>query len=435
MDIAFHPITVGTVVGLLVLILLLIISGLMSGSESAYFSLSPADLKKLESKSHQRAQSFVLINLNESERLLATILIVDNLVNVGIVILSTYLTNSLIDFSNAPVAGFIFQVIVITFILLLFGEVMPKILATNRALKFALFMAYPLHLLVRLFRPLSSLLLSSTSRIGKRASTHNQISMDELSNALEITSDSIAEEKQILQGIVTFGSTIVSEIMKPRIDVVAVEYDTSFNHLKNVVVDSGYSRIPVYSETFDSIRGILYVKDLIPYIDREDDFHWQNLIRTPYFVPESKRINDLLSEFQLKRIHMAIVVDEYGGTCGIITLEDILEEIVGEISDESDDETPLYTVVDSSTYIFEGKILLNDFCKVIGCSDDVFDDVRGEAETLAGLILEITGQFPSRNDVVTCKQFEFTVDMVDSRRIKRVKVKVHDREDEQSNSI
>jgi len=259
--------------------------------------------------------------------------------------------------------------------------------------------------------------------------------MDELSNALEITSDSIAEEKQILQGIVTFGSTIVSEIMKPRIDVVAVEYDTSFNHLKNVVVDSGYSRIPVYSETFDSIRGILYVKDLIPYIDREDDFHWQNLIRTPYFVPESKRINDLLSEFQLKRIHMAIVVDEYGGTCGIITLEDILEEIVGEISDESDDETPLYTVVDSSTYIFEGKILLNDFCKVIGCSDDVFDDVRGEAETLAGLILEITGQFPSRNDVVTCKQFEFTVDMVDSRRIKRVKVKVHDREDEQSNSI
>jgi len=248
--------------------------------------------------------------------------------------------------------------------------------------------------------------------------------MDELGDAIELTADGLAEERQILEGIVSFTNTIVSEIMKPRLDVVALDFNTSYGKLKEVVIESGYSRIPIFNESFDDIKGILYVKDLIPHVDKDDAFRWQTLIRPPYFVPESKRINDLLAEFQHKHIHMAIVVDEYGGTSGIVTLEDILEEIVGEIADESDEEEKLYTKIDDHNYIFEAKVMLNDFCKIVGCNDDIFDDVRGEAETIAGLILENTGQIPKPNEVVKCKQFTFTVDAVDNRRIKRVKVNI-----------
>lgn len=421
-NVTVNPLNVDTVIGFLVLILLLILSGMMSGAESAYFSLSPADLKTLRDK--RRKNTFAKKNLEDPERLLATILIANNLVNVAIVMLSTYLTNRVFDFSQAPVIGFLFQVVIITFLLLLFGEIMPKILATNRSLRFSLLMAYPLYALTRLFWPLNSLLIKSTSRLSSKLSARKSISMDELSDALDITDDSFAEEKKILKGIVSFGTTVVSEIMKPRIDVVAVEFGISYNELKMVVIESGYSRIPVYRDNFDSIKGVLYVKDLIPFVNADSSFTWQNLIREPYFVPESKRINDLFAEFQQKHIHLAIVVDEYGGTSGIVTLEDILEEIVGEISDESDDERLLYTKMSDTRYIFEGKVLLNDFCKIMGLDDDYFDDIKGDADTLAGLILEITGQFPLLNEEVTCKDFRFTIDSVDSKRIRSILVDI-----------
>ena len=421
--VGYFPITFGIIVSLLILLLLLVCSALMSGTESAYFSLSPADIDAVERNTH-KSDKYVLKNIEDSEKLLATVLIGNNLVNVAIVILSSFITNSLIDFSKAPLAGFVFQVVIITFILLLFGEIMPKVLATNKSLKFSRFVAYPIYLMIKVLRPLNSLLISSTSRIGKRFTPKKNISMDELSDALDITTDGIAEEKKILHGIVNFGNIMVSEIMKPRIDVVAVEDDTPFEDLKKVVVDSGYSRIPVYHTSFDGVKGILYVKDLIPYIDRDNSFRWQNLIRAPYFVPESKKINALLAEFQVKQIHMAIVVDEYGGKSGIITLEDILEEIVGEISDESDEDIQLYTKIDSLNYIFEAKVQLNDFCKIVNCDDYIFDDVRGEAETLAGLILEITGHIPAKNEMVKCKNFNFTIDAVDNKRIKRIKVQI-----------
>ncbi len=421
--IGYFPITFGIIVSLLILLLLLVCSALMSGTESAYFSLSPTDIDAIERNTH-KSDKYVLKNIEDSEKLLATVLIGNNLVNVAIVILSSFITNSLIDFSKAPLAGFVFQVVIITFILLLFGEIMPKVLATNKSLKFSRFVAYPIYLMIKVLRPLNSLLISSTSRIGKRFTPKKNISMDELSDALDITTDGIAEEKKILHGIVNFGNIMVSEIMKPRIDVVAVEDDTLFEDLKKVVVDSGYSRIPVYHTSFDGVKGILYVKDLIPYIDRDNSFRWQNLIRAPYFVPESKKINALLAEFQVKQIHMAIVVDEYGGKSGIITLEDILEEIVGEISDESDEDIQLYTKIDSLNYIFEAKVQLNDFCKIVNCDDYIFDDVRGDAETLAGLILEITGHIPAKNEIVECKNFNFTIDAVDNKRIKRIKVQI-----------
>jgi len=421
--IGYFPITFGIIVSLLILLLLLVCSALMSGTESAYFSLSPTDIDAIERNTH-KSDKYVLKNIEDSEKLLATVLIGNNLVNVAIVILSSFITNSLIDFSKTPLAGFVFQVVIITFILLLFGEIMPKVLATNKSLKFSRFVAYPIYLMIKVLRPLNSLLISSTYRIGKRFAPKKNISMDELSDALDITTDGIAEEKKILHGIVNFGNIMVSEIMKPRIDVVAVEDDTPFEDLKKVVVDSGYSRIPVYHSSFDGVKGILYVKDLIPYIGRDNSFRWQNLIRAPYFVPESKKINALLAEFQVKQIHMAIVVDEYGGKSGIITLEDILEEIVGEISDESDEDIQLYTKIDSLNYMFEAKVQLNDFCKIVNCDDYIFDDVRGEAETLAGLILEITGHIPAKNEMVKCKNFNFTIDAVDYKRIKRIKVQI-----------
>ena len=413
--------TVGFYIGLLTLFLLLFLSGLFSGSEVAYFSLTPSDYKALE----DRAKSpKTLQNISHPEVLLATLLVSNNLVNVAIIILSTYLTISVFDFSQAPLLGFLFQTVIITFILLLFGEILPKIMASNQALRFAERVSSFISILILLFKPITKLLIRSSVGISRRMAPPQKISMDELGDAIELTADGLAEERQILEGIVSFTNTMVSEIMKPRLDVVALDYSTSYGKLKEVVIESGYSRIPIYNESFDDIKGILYVKDLIPHVDKDDTFRWQDLIRPPYFVPESKRINDLLAEFQRKRMHMAIVVDEYGGTNGIVTLEDILEEIVGEIADESDEDEKLYTKIDDRNYIFEAKVMLNDFCKIVGCDDDIFDDIRGEAETIAGLILENTGQIPKVNEVVKCKQFTFTVDAVDSRRIKRVKVNI-----------
>lgn len=421
-QVTFYAPTVGIIFGFFVLAFLLLLSSLVSGSESAFFSLGPSNLKQLE-VSGSKSDKIILELLEKPEQLLASILISNNFINVGIVILSTYLTNSLIDFTEAPVFGFIVQVVIITFILLLFGEIIPKILATNKAMSFSRLIAFPIYVVVKILRPFNYLLVSSTAQVRKFSPKKN-ISIDELSDALEITTGQHPEEKKILRGIVTFGYTEVREIMKPRLDVVALDVTAGFNKLKSVVVESGYSRIPIYENSFDEIKGVLYVKDLLPFIDEPDNFEWQKLLREPYFVPESKKINVLLSEFQANRIHLAVVVDEYGGTCGIVSLEDILEEIVGEISDESDDEVSLYTKIDDFNYLFEGKILLNDFAKVVSVDDSMFDNVRGESETLAGLILEIIGYLPSKNDVINHGMFKFTIDSVDNKRIKRVKVTI-----------
>ena len=410
------------------LAILLLLSSLVSGSESAFFSLGPKDIRYLE-ESQNKSCKKILELLEKPEQLLASVLVANNFINVGIVILSTYLTNSIVDFSASPVFGFVVQVVIITFILLLFGEIIPKILATSKALSFSRLMAGPLLIITKVFKPINYLLVSSTAQVSKRFSPRRNISIDELSDALEITSGQHPEEKKILRGIVTFGHTEVREIMKPRMDVVAVDISVGLNKVKSVVVESGYSRIPVYEQSFDEIRGVLYVKDLLPHIDEPETFAWQKLLREPYFIPESKKINVLLSEFQANRIHLAIVVDEYGGTCGIVSLEDILEEIVGEISDESDEEVSLYSKIDDSTYLFEGKILLNDFAKVVNVDDEIFDEVRGEAETLAGVILEIMGYLPNKNDTITHKFFRFTIDSVDNKRIRRVRVKILNQSD------
>lgn len=421
-QVSFYAPTIGIVLGFFVLAALLLLSSLVSGSESAFFSLGPSNLKQLEINSG-KSDKIILELLEKPEQLLASILISNNFINVGIVILSAYLTNSLINFTEALIFGFVVQVVLITFILLLFGEIIPKILATKKALSFARLMAYPIYIVVKILRPFNYLLVSSTAQVRKFSPRKN-ISIDELNDALEITTGQHPEEKKILKGIVTFGYTEVREIMKPRLDVVALDVSAGFNKLKSVVVESGYSRIPIYENSFDEIKGVLYVKDLLSFIDEPDTFEWQKLLREPYFVPESKKINVLLSEFQANRIHLAIVVDEYGGTCGIVSLEDILEEIVGEISDESDEEVSLYNKIDDFNYMFEGKILLNDLAKVINVDDSIFDKVRGEAETLAGLILEIIGHLPNKNDVINHGIFKFTIDSVDNKRIKRVKVTI-----------
>lgn len=422
-NIQFHPFDLNTSVALLIVILLLLSSALISGSEVAYFSLSANDKIKLKQKTgsnHDR----VLKNLSHPEKLLATILVANNFVNVGIIILTSYVSNNIISIGNSQIIEFIFQVVIITFFLLLFGEILPKIYASHTALTFAKFMAFPLFTLEKIFRPINAILISSTATVNKRLQKHRKnISMDEISQALELTSDhELSDEKEILEGIVKFGNKSVVEIMKPRVDVIAFEINTGFTEILKVIKDSGFSRIPVFHESFDNIRGILYVKDLLPHIHKSKSFKWQTLIRPPFYVPETKKINILLEEFQKNRVHLAIVVDEYGGTAGIVTLEDILEEIVGDISDEFDDDENYYSQISENTYLFDGKTLLVDFYKVLNVDDSVFSDVKGDADTLAGLILELNEVFPEVHDKINCKDFEFIMHAVDNRRIKQIKV-------------
>jgi len=415
------PFTTGTILGLSVVVILLFCSAMISGSEVAFFSLSPQHINGLKEKPSRKGQ-LVLKHLEKPERLLANILITNNFINVGIVIIAAFVTGTLFNFSETPVLGILIQVIVITFMLLLFGEIIPKVYANRFAPQFARKMAIPLSVLDRLFHPLIFILIKSTGLVNRRLARKRQnISMDDLSEALDLTTDVVQDEKEMLEGIVRFSNLEVSEIMKPRTDVTAVDIQTDLTTLFGIIIDSGYSRIPVYEETSDNLKGILYVKDLLPHINKKDPFDWQKLIREPFFVPETKKINDLLKEFQEKKIHLAIVVDEYGGTEGIVTMEDILEEVVGEITDESDEAEELYRRIDSRTTVFDGKTLLNDFYKVTELDDELFDDVKGDAETVAGLILELKGGFPRVNDIVHCKGVEFTVLVMDKRRIKEVK--------------
>jgi putative hemolysin len=412
------------ITGLVILIILLIGSALMSGSEVAYFSFRPEDIEKF--KSNKNKQSKIAIKLyNNPEKLLSTVLVANNTINIAIVLLAAYLSSRMFDFSSEPVIGFIINAVVITFLLLFFGEVMPKVYASRNHVAVALLMAYPLTVLEKIFQPVTAVLIYSSSFVKKRTGPRrSNISMDDLSNALELTSDDFNEDEKILKGIVNFGNTNVSAIMCPRIDVTAIDIKSGFDKIVPMIINSGFSRIPVYSVSFDTVKGILYAKDVLPYTNNPGSFKWQALLRPPYFVPETKKINDLLKEFQTKKIHMAVVIDEYGGTSGIITLEDILEEIVGEISDEGDEEHMLYRKLNERTYIFEGKILLNDFCKVLEIEEDLFEEVRGESETIAGLILELTGEISEKDQVINYKNFIFRIESADRRRIKEIRVEI-----------
>ena len=418
----FLPLSTGAIIGMVVVVILLFFSAMISGSEVAFFSLTPQDINSLKEGSSRNAKHvFMLLDL--PERLLANILITNNFINVGIVTISAFITNSILDFHDNQVLGFVIQVVVITLLLLLFGEILPKIYANRFAPGFALSMAVPLMILDRAFNPLIYILVRSTRIVKRRLAKKGQnISMEDISEALDLTTGVVKNEKEMLEGIVRFNNLEASEIMKPRTDVIAVDIQTDLEALTRIIIDSGFSRIPVYEETSDHLKGILYVKDLLPHINEGKNFPWQKLIREPFYVPETKKINDLLKEFQEKKIHLAIVVDEYGGTEGIVTMEDILEEVVGEITDESDEAAEVYRRIDARTTVFDGKTLLNDFYKVTELDDDLFDDVKGDAETIAGLILELKGGFPKVNDVLICKNIEFTVLGMDKRRIIEIKV-------------
>ena len=422
-NITFYTFTAGTAVSILVCLMLLVLSAMISGAEVAYFSLSPKDIDELKSQD-SKTSNLVLKHLSKPELLLATILIGNNFVNVGIVILTTFIVSSLVDFGGALTLQFIIETVGITALILLFGEITPKVYASHFAKKFASVMAYPLMIMMKLFKPLGVILVKSTNIVNKRLEKKQRsLSMDELSHAVELTSADIEEEKEILEGIVKFSNIKAEEIMTARVDVVDLDIKWDFKKVLHVINESGFSRLPVFEGTPDNIKGILYVKDLLLHIDKDASFRWQKLIREAYYIPETKKINDLLREFQMQKTHMAIVVDEYGGTSGIITLEDVIEEIVGEISDEMDVDEDTYRKMPDGTYIFEGKTLLNDFFKITDIEEDVFDEVRGDAETLAGLMLEIKGAMPEKNEVIEFGDFRFTILAADSRRVKKISFK------------
>jgi gliding motility-associated protein GldE len=416
------------VVGFLIIIILLIGSALVSASEVAFFSFRPEEIEKFKSERDTKSKAVLKLH-NNPEKLLSTILVANNTINIAIVLLAAFLSSKILDFSSEPLLGFIINVIVITFLLLFFGEVMPKVYASRNRIIIAQLMAFPLTLLEKVFKPVTFLLMFSSAFVKRRTGgRRSNISMDDLSDALELTSDEFNEDEKILKGIVNFGNINVSAIMCSRIDVTAIDIKSGFDIIVPVIISSGFSRIPVYSGSFDTVKGILYAKDVLPYTNNPASFKWQALLRPPYFVPETKKINDLLKEFQTKKMHMAVVIDEYGGTSGIVTLEDILEEIVGEITDERDDDQLLYRKLDEKTYIFEAKILLNDFCKVVDIEEDIFNDVRGESDTLAGLILELTGEIPQQDQIIRYGDFIFKIESADRRRIKEIRVEINTNE-------
>jgi len=398
---------------------------MISGSEVAFFSIDPT---KLKTEKNLSSISKIKKLLNKPNYLLATILISNNLLKVAIIVLSTYLTSILFECKKNILLILIIQLIIVTFLLLLIGEVMPKIYANQKKLSFVKKMSSPLILLNSLFRPLSQILVTSTSIIDKRFNTKGyKISIDNFSSELDfsVEKDTNEEEKRILRSIVEFGNIQVKEIMKSRVDVSALERNETFDNVKKLVISSGYSRIPVYKENFDAVVGILYIKDLLPFLNQKD-FEWNILIRTPFFVPEEKMIDELMREFQEKKIHLAIVVDEYGGTSGIVTLEDIIEEIIGDINDEFDDDGIKFSKLDNKNYIFEGKTSLNNVLKTIEGKLDFFEQIKGEADTLAGLILEIKGNIPEVGEIIKYKHYTFTIESVDKTRVKRIKITINE---------
>lgn len=420
------PPTMGAMIALILAILLLYASGFVSASEIAFFSLSPSDLSKIEENEHP-SDSRIKALLDDSERLLATILISNNFVNVTIIMLCNFFFASVVDFGNAKLLEFLLITVVLTFLLLLFGEIMPKIYSAQNTLKFCRKAAPVISALLSVFKPVSNLLVHSTFLINKltRKRKVPNLSVDDLSQALELTDkNEISEESNMLKGIIRFGEETAEEVMTSRLDIVDLEINTPFPDVIKCIVDNAYSRIPVYEESRDNIKGILYIKDLLPYLDKGADFKWQNLIRPAYFVPETKMIDDLLRDFQANKIHIAIVVDEFGGTSGIVTMEDIIEEIVGEINDEYDEEERTYVKISENVYIFEGKTLLSDFYKLAEIDPDDFESVAGDADTLAGLLLELKGEFPILHEVINFDRYRFEILEMDARRIVKVKVTV-----------
>ncbi|WP_282017236.1 gliding motility-associated protein GldE [Salegentibacter mishustinae] len=414
----------------LVLLLLLLCSALISGAEVAFFSLTPADVIAEDGK-RSKAQQIVVDLLDKPKKLLATILVANNFINIAIVLLFDNLADELFGGMNTVFYGinfkFLIEVGIVTFIILLFGEILPKVYASRNNVLFSNFMARPLNFLDTIFTPLSGPMRAVTifmhNRLGKQRSF---ISIDHLSQALELTSeeDTTQEEQKILQGIVSFGNTDTKQVMRPRMDIFALNESQTYKEIIPEIIDRGYSRIPVYRENIDNVIGILYVKDLLPFLD-EKDFDWTSLLREPYFVPENKKLDDLLNDFKTKKNHLAIVVDEYGGTSGLISLEDIIEEIVGDISDEFDDEDLVYSKLDENTYVFEGKTPLKDFYKIVKIEDpQAFEERKGEADTLAGFLLEISGGFPKRNDVIYFLNYSFTVEVLDNKRLKQIKLNI-----------
>ncbi len=414
------------IITLIILLIMLVVSGMISGSETAFFSFQPADLDKLK-KNHGKRGKKVISLRNKPKELLATILISNNFINVGIVVISTYLTTLLFNLKNHPALTFLVQIVIVTSFLLVFGEILPKIYANKKPVYFSLIMANVLAVLMWFFKPLSMVLVGSTTFIDKRLVTKKvSVSMSELSDAIDMTVDDSTpeEEKKILKSIATFGEKEASEVMRSRVDVTAIDDTMPFHKVISIVTESGYSRIPVYTESLDQVQGLLYIKDLLPLIDEAEKPDWKQLVRPAFFVPENKKINTLLQEFREKKIHMAIVVDEYGGTSGIITLEDILEEIVGEISDEFDveDDAFHYKKLNAFTYLFDAKTPLNDLCKILEVDDDTFDNARGESDSLGGLILELEGKIPPKGEKIKYRQFTFEIMDVDRRKINKIKV-------------
>ncbi|MEC7936907.1 MAG: gliding motility-associated protein GldE [Bacteroidota bacterium] len=408
---------------------MVVLSALLSGSEVAMFSISNKQRFELEDQ-NRNANKRVLTLLKEPKKLLATILIANNFINVSIVMASNFVFNNLIiEGSISGTMNFIIQVIVITFLILLFGEVIPKVYANNYNLKFSKFMAIPLQLLKKLFYPISQILVNSTNLIDKRIEKRKEsIQANELEHALNLTVDSVdnEDEKKILEGIVKFGNTDVKQIMTPRTDVISFEITTPFNELMSELKEIKYSRIPVFEDSFDKIKGILYAKDLLGKMNEKKNFKWPNLLREPKFVPENKKLDDLLKEFQEEKTHIAIVVDEYGGSSGIVSLEDVLEEIVGEITDEFDEEDVNYKKLDELNYIFDGKTTLIDIYKLLDIDGEIFEKEKGESDTIAGFCIEQAGKILLKNEKISFDRYTITVEAADKRRIKKVKITINE---------
>ncbi|MCV9931419.1 gliding motility-associated protein GldE [Flavobacterium sp. LS1R47] len=413
------------IVGSLGIFILLFCSAIVSGAEVAFFSLSQKDID--EALQQNTSKGRIISNLlDKPKKLLATLLVANNFINIGVVILFSFVGRDIFGAVISPVLKFILEVILVTSLILLFGEILPKVYASRNNLKFAQRVAYPLALLDKLLSPISLPMRSATiylhNKLGKQKTS---FSVGQLSQALELTDseDTSTEEQKILEGIVSFGNTDTKQVMSPRIDIFALEISESFEAIYPKIIEKGYSRIPVYRDNIDQIEGVLFVKDLLPYIDKKD-FDWATLIREPFFVPENKKLDNLLKDFQSMKSHLAIVVDEYGGTSGLVSLEDVIEEIVGDISDEFDDEHINFSQIDDKNYLFEGKINLKDFYRIIDVDEDLFEIQKGEAETLGGFILEIIGNFPKKNQKIAFQNCIFTIESVDSKRIKQIKVTI-----------
>jgi len=420
-SIHFTAISISSVIALFISALFLCLSAIISASEIAFFSLSPSDKNEIEES--KTVFDKTIQSLSQcSDRLLATILIWSNFLSVGVVVLSSYAFNQLTDFSKVPLVGFLFETILLTFLILFFGEILPKIYAQSRTLYLVRKIAAFLNGLMKITRPLSSILLTSTRFVNYLSKKKmSDVSADELSKALELTSGELTEEKEMLEGIIGLYNKTAVEIMTSRMDVADLDIKTNFKEVIRCVIEVGYSRIPVYANNQDNIKGILYIKDLLPYLDKHAEFRWQSLIRPAFFVPENKKIDDLLEDFRTTKTHLAVVVDEFGGTSGIVTMEDILEEIVGEISDEYDDEDSKFIRLADGSFVLDAKISLADFFRATGLDSKLFGKLTDEVDTLAGLILEIKGDFPTKKEVVEYKPFAFQILEMDKKRILKVK--------------